>query len=86
MNEMARKDPLSRAQEIEEQIKKLQEKQRKYIEQAQKEIGQYLMETWDIEDIEQAKLLIDEFKEEAKKYFGSGQNTEESNGQKTSDQ
>ncbi len=82
---MARKDPLSRAQEIEEQIKKLQEKQRKYIEQAQKEIGQYLMETWNIEDIEQAKLLIDEFKEEAKKYFGSGQ-TEESNEQKTSDQ
>ncbi|RDV23397.1 hypothetical protein DXK91_02750 [Parageobacillus toebii] len=83
---MARKDPLSRAQEIEEQIKKLQEKQRKYIEQAQREIGQYLMETWDIEDIEQAKLLIDEFKEEAKKYFDSAQNTEESNGQKTSDQ
>ena len=81
---MARKDPLSRAQEIEEQ--KLQEKQRKYIEQAQKEIGQYLMETWDIEDIEQAKLLIDEFKEEARKYFNDEHNAEESNGQKTSDQ
>jgi hypothetical protein len=86
MNEMARKDPLSRAQEIEEQIKKLQEKQRKYIEQAQKEIGQYLMETWDIEDIEQAKLLIDEFKEEAKKYFNNEHNAEESNGKETSDQ
>lgn len=83
---MARRDPLSRAQEIEEQIKKLQEKQRKYIEKAQREIGQYLMKTWDVEDIEQAKLLIDKFKEEAKKYFGSGQNTEGSNGQKTSDQ
>lgn len=83
---MARKDPLSRAQEIEEQIKKLQEKQRKYIEQAQKEIGQYLMETWDIEDIEQAKWLIDEFKEEARKYFNDEHNAEESNGQETSDQ
>ncbi|PDM40513.1 hypothetical protein CN643_08630 [Parageobacillus yumthangensis] len=83
---MARKDPLSRAQEIEEQIKKLQEKQRKYIEQAQKEIGQYLMETWDIEDIEQAKLLIDEFKEEAKKYFNDEHSAEEYNGKETSDQ
>lgn len=83
---MARRDPLSRAQEIEEQIKKLQEKQRKYIEKAQREIGQYLMKTWDVEDVEQAKLLIDKFKEEAKKYFSSGQNAEGSNGQKTSDQ
>lgn len=83
---MARRDPLSRAQEIEEQIKKLQEKQRKYIEKAQREIGQYLMKTWDVEDVEQAKLLIDKFKEEAKKYFSSGQNSEGSNGQKTSDQ
>lgn len=66
---MARRDPLSRAQEIEEQIKKLQEKQRKYIEKAQREIGQYLMKTWDVEDVEQAKLLIDKFKEEAKKIF-----------------
>jgi len=54
---MARKDPLSRAQEIEEQIKKLQEKQRKYIEQAQKEIGQYLMETWDIRGVFDPRVL-----------------------------
>jgi len=64
-----KKDPLSKAQQIEEQIKKLQEKQKQYIEKAQKEIGRYLMETWDIEDVDQAKLLIEKFKEEAKKMF-----------------
>jgi hypothetical protein len=83
---MAKKDPLSRAQQIEEQIKKLQEKQRQYIEKAQKEIGQYLMETWDIEDIEQAKFLIEKFKEEAKKYFTKELKMEGSDGKKTSNQ
>ncbi|MED0649896.1 hypothetical protein P9246_10845 [Aeribacillus pallidus] len=71
-----KKDPLSKAQQIEEQIKKLQEKQKQYIEKAQKEIGRYLMETWDIEDVDQAKLLIEKFKEEAKKCFDESKQEE----------
>lgn len=67
-----KKDPLSKVQQIEEQIKKLQEKQKQYIEKAQKEIGRYLMETWDIEDVDQAKLLI----EKAKKCFDESKQEE----------
>jgi len=66
---MAKRDPLSQAQKLEEQIKKMQEKQRNYIEKAEKEIGNYLMETWDIEDIQQAKEVIDYLKEYADDYF-----------------
>lgn len=66
---MSRRDPLSQAQKLEEKIKQMQERQKQYIEQAQKEIGKYLMETWDIEDINQAKEVIDVLKTDAEKYF-----------------
>jgi len=66
---MSKRDPLSQAQKLDGQIKKMQEKQKRYIEKAEKEIGNYLMETWDIEDIQQAKEVIDYLKEYADNYF-----------------
>lgn len=66
---MSRRDPLSQAQKLEEKIKQMQERQKQYIEQAQREIGKYLMETWDIEDINQAKEVIDVLKTDAEQYF-----------------
>ena len=76
---MARADSLQKAKEIEEQIKKLQEKQKRYIEKAHKEIGKYLMDAWDIEDIDQAKKIIDLFKDEVKKIFNEESPEEEKN-------
>jgi hypothetical protein len=66
---MSVKNPLEQAQKLEEQIKRLQEKQRNYIERAQKELGQYLMEQWEIEDIDQAKEVIAALRGEARNYF-----------------
>lgn len=63
---MARKSTLGKVQQLEEQIKELRDKQKKLIEQAQKEIGEYLMDSWEIEDVEQGKKLIDKFRGEAK--------------------
>ncbi|WP_068505944.1 hypothetical protein, partial [Paenibacillus kribbensis] len=42
------------------------EKQKQLVEKAQAEIGEYLMNSWEVEDIEQAKKMIDKFKDEAK--------------------
>jgi len=47
---------------IEEQIKKLKEKQKRILSNSQKEIGKYLMDTWEVEDVKEAKALIDTFK------------------------
>lgn len=66
---MAKKSKLGQVQKLEEQIKELREKQKKIIEQAQKEIGEYVMDSWEVEDIEQAKKLIDQFQSEAKNAF-----------------
>lgn len=71
---MARKSKLGQVQKLEEQIRELREKQRKIIEQAQKEIGEYVMESWEVEDIEQAKKLIDKFQAEAKASFNKIEN------------
>lgn len=68
---MAKKSKLGQVQKLEEQIKELREKQKKIIEQAQKDIGEYLMDSWEVEDIEQAKVLIDKFKQEAKASFNN---------------
>ncbi|MDR6726116.1 hypothetical protein J2W91_004622 [Paenibacillus amylolyticus] len=66
---MAKKSKLGQVQKLEEQIRELREKQKKIIEQAQKEIGEYVMDSWEVEDIEQAKILIDKFQEDAKNSF-----------------
>lgn len=66
---MGKRDPLSQAQKLEEKIKEMQRKQEEYIGKAQKEIGKYLMEKWDIEDIDQAKKTIDTLQPEVDKIF-----------------
>jgi hypothetical protein len=54
--------------DIEEQIKKLKEKQKRILTNSQKEIGKYLMDAWGIEDVNEAKTLIDLFKDQVKVY------------------
>jgi hypothetical protein len=49
---------------IDEQIKKLKEKQKRILLNSQKEIGKHLMETWSVEDVTEAKALIDSFKDQ----------------------
>jgi hypothetical protein len=51
---------------IEEQIRKLKEKQRRILANSQKEIGKYMMDTWGVEDVNEAKKLIDEFSSQVK--------------------
>ena len=51
---------------IEEQIKRLKEKQKRILTNSQKEIGKYLMETWEVEDINEAKRIIDSLKDQIK--------------------
>lgn len=70
---MAKKSKLGQVQKLEEQIKELREKQKKIIEQAQKEIGEYVMDSWEVEDIDQAKRLIDKFQTEAKTAFSKSE-------------
>jgi hypothetical protein len=53
---------------IEEQIKKLKEKQKRILIDSQKNIGKYLMETWGVEDVTEAKELIDLFMEQVHSY------------------
>ncbi|QNR70541.1 hypothetical protein IAQ67_29425 (plasmid) [Paenibacillus peoriae] len=82
---MAKKSKLGQVQKLEEQIRELREKQKKIIELAQKEIGEYLMDSWEVEDIEQAKKLIDKFKQEAKASFNNSDagNSQELNSNNT---
>lgn len=88
---MAKRDPLTQAQKLEEKIKEMKEKQQHYIEKAEREIGNYLMNKWDVEDIDQAKEVIDYLEKNAADYFKSVSvdktNHEDvmSDGQETSD-
>ncbi|MED2974157.1 hypothetical protein P4361_18165 [Fictibacillus sp. B-59209] len=50
--------------EIEDQIKRLRDKQKRLLAKTQSEIGKYVMETWNIQDAESAKMFIDSFKEQ----------------------
>jgi predicted amidohydrolase len=59
---LSKRDPISQAQKLEEKIKEMQRRQRNYIEKAEKEIGNYLMKEWGVEDIQQAKKIIKELK------------------------
>jgi len=68
---MAKRDPLSQAQKLEEKINEMKEKQQQYIEKAEREVGSYLMSKWDIEDIDQAKEVIDYLVNDAADYFKS---------------
>lgn len=76
---MSKKDPIAQAQNLEKKIKEMQEKQQRYIEKAQREIGEYLMNTWDLEDIQQSKLLIDKLKNQAQNHFKDSPKGEKEN-------
>ncbi|MEJ9232762.1 hypothetical protein LAV79_25645 [Peribacillus butanolivorans] len=51
---------------IEEQIKRLKEKQKKILNNTHREIGKYLMDSWEVEDVNEAKGLIDSFNNQVK--------------------
>ncbi|HDR7214378.1 hypothetical protein BKK39_17110 [Bacillus cereus] len=66
--------------DIEEQIKKLQQKKKNLERQKNTNVGKYLFETWEIEDEQTAITLINIFKESAKdKLRNISQNGEGSN-------
>lgn len=62
---MARKSSSIKVKEIDEQIKVLMAKKAEYEDRAKKEIGDHLIGSWGVEDIEEAKLLIDTLKDQA---------------------
>ena len=64
---------------IEEQIKKLKEKQKRILTNSQKEIGKYLMDTWEVEGIKEAKVLIDSLRDQVKSYRESAASDEAHN-------
>ncbi|KQU25896.1 hypothetical protein ASG65_14945 [Bacillus sp. Leaf13] len=51
---------------IEEQIKRLKEKQKRILNNTHREIGKYLMNSWEVEDVNEAKGLIDSFNNQVK--------------------
>ncbi|MGW6298504.1 hypothetical protein [Peribacillus butanolivorans] len=51
---------------IEEQIKRLKEKQKRILNNTHREIGKYLMDSWEVEDVNEAKGLIDSFNNQVK--------------------
>ncbi|MCM2534614.1 hypothetical protein NDK43_22565 [Neobacillus pocheonensis] len=65
---MSKQNTKEKISGIEEQIKKLKEKQKRILTNSQKDIGKYLMDTWGIEDVNEAKTLIDLFKDQVKVY------------------
>ena len=63
---------------IEEQIKRLKEKQKRILTNSQKEIGKYVMDTWEVEDVNEAKRLIDSFKAQVISVSEASPSSEES--------
>ncbi|MCO0599160.1 hypothetical protein NGI46_17250 [Peribacillus butanolivorans] len=51
---------------IEEHIKRLKEKQKRILNNTHREIGKYLMDSWEVEDVNEAKGLIDSFNNQVK--------------------
>ncbi|HDR3509437.1 TPA: hypothetical protein ACTZ1F_002807 [Bacillus cereus] len=67
--------------DIEEQIKKLQQKKKNLEKQKNTNVGKHLFESWEIEDEQTAITLINIFKEQAKeKLRNISLNGEGSNG------
>jgi septation ring formation regulator EzrA len=63
---MAKQNTKEQIITIEEQIKKLKEKQKRILTNTQREIGKYVMESWAVEDVHEAKKLIDSLKEQVR--------------------
>ncbi|MBT2655396.1 hypothetical protein J7E81_09115 [Bacillus sp. ISL-18] len=74
---MPKQNITNKITDIEEQIKKLKEKQKRILTNTQREIGKYLMDTWRIEDVSEAKILIDLFKDQVKVYYEVASSNEE---------
>lgn len=49
---------------IEDKIRKLKEQKKKMQEKLERQVGRMLIEEWGVEDIEEAKLYIQRFKEQ----------------------
>ncbi|MFC9599742.1 hypothetical protein ACFTQL_17965 [Peribacillus butanolivorans] len=62
---------------IEEQIKRLKEKQKRIMNNTQREIGKYLMDSWEVEDVNEAKGLIDSFNNQVKSLSESSSSKED---------
>ena len=62
---------------IEEQIKRLKEKQKRILSNSQKEIGKYVMDTWEVEDVTEAKELIDSFKDKVQSLSEASSSSED---------
>ncbi|MGM0878696.1 MAG: hypothetical protein ACQEWV_29440 [Bacillota bacterium] len=65
---MAKQNTKQKIISIEEQIKRLKEQQKKILTNSHKNIGKYLMDTWGVEDVNEAKELIDLFKDQVKSF------------------
>ncbi|MBT2701297.1 hypothetical protein J7E79_28970 [Bacillus sp. ISL-40] len=80
---MPRQNTKDKITDIEEQIKKLKEKQKRILTNSQRDIGKYLMDTWGIEDVNEAKTLIDLFKDQVKVYSEVASSNEEQKEEET---
>ena len=67
---------------IEEQIKRLKEKQKRILNNTQREIGKYLMNSWEVEDVNEAKNLIDSFSHQVKSLNEASSSKEENEEEK----
>ncbi|MGE7907647.1 hypothetical protein ACQKNS_25125 [Peribacillus sp. NPDC094092] len=62
---------------IEEQIKRLKEKQKRILNNTQREIGKYLMDSWEVGDVKEAKELIDSFSHQVKSFSEASSSKED---------
>jgi hypothetical protein len=76
---MAKQNTKEQITNIEEQIKRLKDKQKRILTNSQKEIGKYLMDTWEVEDVKEAKALIDLLRDQVKSYREAASSDEEHN-------
>lgn len=63
---------LAKKQDMQEKIKEMEAKVKEYEEQAEKELGKYLLKQWEVRsDVDSGKVyeVIDLLKDEAKKYL-----------------
>ncbi|KRF64356.1 hypothetical protein ASG99_21225 [Bacillus sp. Soil768D1] len=63
---MVKQNTKEQISSIEEQIKRLKEKQKRILNNTHREIGKYLMDSWEVEDVNEAKGLIDSFNNQVK--------------------
>jgi hypothetical protein len=62
---MARKSKFEQINSIEEQIKDLEEQRKQKLEKLHMDIGKHVVKSWDCQDDEKLKRLIDHFSDQA---------------------